>query len=220
MVEIIPVLDIRGGIAVSGKSGNRESYGPLKSVYSSQPNLLKLAIALPFERLYVADLDGIVNRSPDMTTLVKIASIKSTMADIGIRDSRDLDLFDGTNLELILGTETLKDYDILREALERFEGEVLVSIDIKGGKVISSFLPKDPVKCYEALTSVGVDRVIFLNISAVGTQRPDFSFIKNINKTGEILVGGGSTKKSLHELKKNNVDGVLVGTALHRGDWM
>ena len=30
---IIPVMDFKNGIAVSGKSGNRETYNPLKTVF-------------------------------------------------------------------------------------------------------------------------------------------------------------------------------------------
>lgn len=36
MINIIPVMDLMDGIAVSGKSGNRNTYTPLKSVYSNR----------------------------------------------------------------------------------------------------------------------------------------------------------------------------------------
>ena len=34
MLEIIPVIDLMNSVAVSGKSGNRSEYTPLKTIYS------------------------------------------------------------------------------------------------------------------------------------------------------------------------------------------
>ncbi len=33
MIEIVPVLDLIGNQAVSGKSGNRSTYTPLNTIY-------------------------------------------------------------------------------------------------------------------------------------------------------------------------------------------
>jgi uncharacterized protein related to proFAR isomerase len=52
----------------------------------------------------------------------------------------------------------------------------------------------------------------------VGTGKSDFSFIKDLNKTGEILLGGGITQKDISAMEKLDVEGVLVGTALHNGE--
>ena len=219
-MEVVPVLDIRGGVAVCGVSGRREEYRPLKSVFSETSDPAKIATALPFEQLYVADLDGIVEHRPDIKTLRALAGIKKTMIDLGVRVSEDLAIFDEFNCEIILGTETVKDRMVVSEALNRFGNQVIVSIDIKGGRVLSEFLPSNPLEAYHALVDLGVRRSIFLNISSVGTERSDFSFIKDLNKTGEILLGGGITKKDLTRLEASIVDGVLVGTALHKGLWM
>jgi phosphoribosylformimino-5-aminoimidazole carboxamide ribotide isomerase len=109
---------------------------------------------------------------------------------------------------------------VISEALVRYPGRVLISIDIKDDRVISGFLENDPIRAYQQIIELGVDRVIFLNISAVGTGKPNFSFMKGLNKTGEIILGGGITKDDLDYMEKNHVDGVLVGTSLHRGLWM
>ena len=219
-MEVVPVLDIRGGVAVSGVAGRREEYRPLKSVFSETSDPAKIAKALPFEQLYVADLDGIVEHRPDIKTLRALAGIKKTMIDLGVRVSEDLAIFDEFNCGVILGSETVKDRMVVSEALNRFGDRVIVSIDIKGGRVLSEFLPSNPLEAYHALVDLGVRRSIFLNISSVGTERSDFSFIKDLNKTGEILLGGGITKKDLTRLEASIVDGVLVGTALHKGLWM
>ncbi|MFQ5800449.1 MAG: HisA/HisF-related TIM barrel protein, partial [Candidatus Hydrothermarchaeales archaeon] len=112
---------------------------------------------------------------------------------------------------------TVEDPAVLAKALERFGERVIVSIDIKGGSVLSDFLPPSPSDAYRALGDMSAKKVIFLDISAVGTLKADFSFIKDLNKTGEILVGGGIMGKDLTEMERIKVDGVLVGTALHKG---
>jgi phosphoribosylformimino-5-aminoimidazole carboxamide ribotide isomerase len=217
MVEIIPVLDIRGGIAVAGMSGLRDQYLPLQSVFSRSPEPVEIAKSLPYDRLYVADLDGIVSHSPDIRTLERLSKVKKLSADIGIRNSSDLNLFKDIKCEIILGTETAEAKKVIFQALKLFGKRIILSIDIKDGRVLSGFLPPNPLDAYQEILTLGVRRVIFLNISAVGTQKSDFSFIKDLNKTGEILLGGGITKKDLDKMENLKVDGLLVGTALHKG---
>ena len=43
---IIPVIDLKNGEAVSGKSGMRETYKPLKTVFNDSSNPLAIARAL------------------------------------------------------------------------------------------------------------------------------------------------------------------------------
>lgn len=220
MVEVIPVLDIRGGQAVSGRSGKREEYAPLQTVFAESSNPVIIAKNIPFKRLYVADLDGVVEGVPGIATLRRLAGLKEIMIDPGVRMPGDLDLFDEVDSGIVLGTETVKGPEVIREALRRFGERVRVSIDIKEGRVLSGFLPGDPLESYEALQELGLSRVIFLNISAVGTEEADFSFIKDLNKAGEILLGGGITCEDLPVIEESGVNGVLVGTALHKGRWM
>ena len=46
MLEIIPVIDLMNSLAVSGKSGNRETYTPLQTVYASSADPMEIAISL------------------------------------------------------------------------------------------------------------------------------------------------------------------------------
>ncbi len=219
MVEIIPVLDIRGGVAVAGKSGNREEYRPLETVFAGGSDPAAIASALPYPRLYVADLDGIVTGRPDIGTLKSLSQLKDLMVDLGVRDAYDLQLFSDLSCDIVLGTETVSEMRVITEAIRRFGvGRIIVSLDIKMGAVLSDFLQHHPQNAYDMLSAVGVRRVIFLDISMVGTGKSDYRFIKNLNKAGEIILGGGITAEDFGWLKRAPVDGVLVGTALHRGE--
>lgn len=214
-MEIIPVLDVMNGIAVSGKSGEREKYRELKTIFASSSNPLEIARNLPYEKLYVADLDGITKGKPDIKLLKKLSRIKKLLVDAGIRNYGDVERISGINAEIIIGTETLQNFETLKEALKKFGKRIIVSIDVKNKKVLSNILPNAPYEALEILRKLGARRFIFLDISSVGTLRGfKFDFIKNCNE--EIFVGGGIRKEDLKKLEKK-VSGVLVGTALHRG---
>ena len=57
---IIPVLDLKNGIAVSGKSGKRDTYKPLMTVFHKSASPQEIAKSLKdgcAVRIYIADLD-------------------------------------------------------------------------------------------------------------------------------------------------------------------
>lgn len=215
-MEIIPVLDVMNGRAVSGKSGEREKYRELKTIFASSSNPLKIARNLPYEKLYVADLDGIMRGKPDLELLKKLSEIKRLLVDAGIRNYGDVERISGINSEIIIGTETLQNLETLKEALKKFGKRIIVSIDIKNDKVLSQILPSSLAESSEILRKLGARRFIFLDISSVGTLRGfKLDFIKNCGE--EIFVGGGIRKEDLKKLEKIGVSGALVGTALHKG---
>ncbi len=216
-MEIIPVIDILKGIAVHAVKGERENYKPLKSIYSTTPDPLEIARNLPYDRIYIADLDAIMEGKPNIELIKKISQEKKVILDPGIRTVEDLKLYKDISISPVLGTETLESIETLRKALETFE-EVFLSIDIKENRVISPFLNLSPLECFELFYEEGVENFIFLEISKVGTlSSPAYEYLDKIEGKAGVFVGGGVRKEDIERLKKKRVSGVLVGTALHRG---
>lgn len=222
-MRLIPVLDIRNGEAVAGKSGKRAGYKPLVTIFASSSDPAEIAEKIPLRDLYVADLNGIMEGSPDFRLLKELSLLKKLMVDAGVRNYTDVEKISGLNVDVIIGTETLGSTGTLQKALERFKERIIVSIDIKNDKVISSYLPENPTETFNYLRALGARRFIFLDISSVGTLRGfRFDFLKGL-KIGtvgsdiEILVGGGIVQGDLARLEKLGASGALVGTALHRG---
>lgn len=214
-MDIIPVMDIMGGIAVSGKSGRRLEYRALRTVFADSSNPIEIAKNLPFERLYVADLDGIMKGAPNLRILEELGDVKRLMVDAGIKDLDDYDRISHLKADIVVGSETLQDMDTL-EAIIREREDVIFSIDIKDREVLSSFLPRMPIEALELL-SAKIKRFIVLDISSVGTLGSDFSLLDRIKVPDiEIYYGGGIKKEDIDKLEKR-VDGALVGTALHNG---
>ena len=62
-MNIIPVIDIRDGIVVHARGGERANYQPLKSLLTQSVKLEQVIDDLlawyPFKQLYIADLDAI-----------------------------------------------------------------------------------------------------------------------------------------------------------------
>ncbi len=215
-MEIIPVIDIAGGRAVAGRSGEREKYEALKSIYADSSDPVEIARNMPFKRLYAADLDGVMKGKPDLRLLKLLGSIKEVLTDIGIRRYEDYIALRGVGVTPIVATETLADATRLKEMLDR---GAIVSIDVKWGKVLSPFLSGDIKEAFEFFRREGASKFIFLDISAVGTMAGNrFDFLRRLELVGiEVMVGGGITQGDLDHLKNLGVSGALVGTALHRG---
>jgi len=216
-MEVIPVLDIMNGRAVSGKSGRRWEYTNLKTVYSDSSDPVEIARALPHERLYVADLDGITGDKIDYPLLENLSKVKRLIVDTGVKDYDDYQRIATLNVDVIAATETLQDSEAIENIIE--EG-CIVSIDMKDGTVLSQAGKFDsPYDAYDHFEMLGADRFIFLDISSVGTLGGNrFSFIEDLDsEDAEIMVGGGIVPEDLAELEKMGVDGVLIGTALHQG---
>lgn len=224
MTEIIPVLDLMFGIAVSGKSGQRDTYKPLHTVYSKTPDPVEIAISLKrrgFKRIYVADLDSIEGRGSNLEVVKNINHVLPVMLDWGVNEIKNfafaLDFAD----KIIIATETLDSWADLEEILERFPKErIVVSIDVKDGVILS----KDPsIKLSSAaskLRKLKLEEIILLDISGVGTLKGfNVDLLDKFNGLEESLIlGGGIKPLEIQDLKNRGIKKFLLGTALHRGE--
>src|SRR5215471_209116 len=75
-MEIIPVLDLKGGVVVRARMGQRHLYQPIETRLAATSDPLDVARGLlaihPFATLYVADLDAIVGRGDNGAALRQI----------------------------------------------------------------------------------------------------------------------------------------------------
>jgi phosphoribosylformimino-5-aminoimidazole carboxamide ribotide isomerase len=230
-LKIIPVIDILGGVAVHAVKGRRSEYQPLKSTLCASANPLDVALAfkaLGFSELYVADLDAIMTGRPNFAVLKQIADTTglSLMVDAGVADlERAKKLLKSNAAKVIIGTETLPRLSFVREAVESLGRErVVVSLDLKGGKVIGRFeLGKlsDPLDLLREFQGMGVEQLIVLDLDRVGSGEGVNTPLLNSalkNRRVKVFVGGGVRGiADLLELKKIGVFGVLVATAMHSG---
>ena len=230
-MKIIPVMDILNGVVIHAVRGRRSEYQPLKSVLCASAKPLDVALAfkaLGFGELYVADLDAITGERANFGILKQIADTTGLklMVDAGIADFKRAEkLLKSHVSKIVIGTETLPSIGFVGEAVKFFGSErVVVSLDLKGAKVISGFeLGKfrNPMSLLREFRGMGVDQIIVLDLARVGSgQGVNMPILKEVlrNFKGKVFVGGGVRHiKDLVELENVGVFGVLIATALHSG---
>ena len=144
---IIPVMDLKNGKAVSGKSGNRETYTPLKTVFNKSSEPIAIAQALKksgFSRIYIADLDAIEGNSSNLKIAGEINQIIPVMFDSGIKNFIDVQKILDKVDKVIIATETIENFDDIELIFSKFPQKNLVlSIDIKDGKVLGKHIKID-----------------------------------------------------------------------------
>jgi phosphoribosylformimino-5-aminoimidazole carboxamide ribotide isomerase len=232
-MRLIPVLDLKNGIAVHAVRGERQTYRPVVSVLSPDADPVKVAAGFRdqfgFTELYVADLDAILGQG-NQHSLIRTLALHSEMILIvdagaanveGVR--RILDL--GAR-KVIIGAETLTNWEAATAILDSFPQEKLVfSLDMRAGKVLSAYQPLSamrPIEALDKLFQAGWKEIVLLDLARVGAQsgidldllgkaRHDFPELT-------LLVGGGVRDvNDLVALRSLGVDGVLIATIIHRG---
>ena len=230
-MKVIPVIDVLNGVAVHGIRGERERYQPLKSTLCRSADPLDIALtfeSLGFSSLYLADLDAILGKSANFNIYRQIMTQTrlDLMVDTGIADITKAKKVLATEVSKIaIGSETLNSLDFLGQAVKAFgEDKVVVSIDLKKGKVLSvseAIASMDAVSFAQKLRKIDVNQIIFLDLDRVGTEHGiNLALLRSVlEKTGvEVLVGGGiRSLQELEELRKLGVSGALVATILHNG---
>jgi phosphoribosylformimino-5-aminoimidazole carboxamide ribotide isomerase len=209
-MEIIPVIDLMNGLAVSGKSGNRKEYVPIKSVLCDSSNPLDVIAKYKengAKKVYIADLNSIMSTGNNFETVKNLDIFK--IVDFGVTDKKDLENVKKYVNMTILGTETLNDISILKEE------NIILSLDFKDGKLLNYNLE-------EILSEIDKKTpLIILDISSVGTQKGiNVELIKDILKKTDnpIYIGGGiKSEDDLKISKELGISGVLIGTTIHNG---
>ncbi|ADP76954.1 hisA/hisF family protein [Methanothermus fervidus DSM 2088] len=226
MIEVIPVLDIKDGIAVAGKSGKRETYTPLKTIYSRSPDPIEIALSLRRQgarRIYIADLNGIERTGNNLEIAKKINYIIPTMLDFGVNDFKTFKFLLNFSRQVIVATETLESFEELEKIVSKFPtSRIVVSVDIKDDKLYSKNLDISLIDFRDKLLDLGISsEIILLDISRVGTEKGINENIIEIFKDlkDKLILGGGITLKDVPKIKNFGIKKILVGTALHKGEF-
>lgn len=220
---IIPVLDLKNGTAVSGKSGKRDTYTPLKTIFHDSSSPLEIASALKkagATRIYIADLDAIECVGSNLEIVKKINEHISVLLDSGASNIDDIENALEAADKVIVATETLKNIEDLSQIFNRFAEDLIISIDIKNGNIYSKYMNIKPKELIEKIKELHPPEVILLDISMVGSEKGfNEELIKKFSQIGKsLIIGGGITEKDIIQLENAGFNKFLVGTALHKGN--
>ena len=224
MIKKIPVLDLKEGQAVSGKSGLRDTYQPLQTVFAPSSSPVEIAQGLKLngaDELYIADLDLIEKKGHNVNEIKMANTILPVMLDAGVKDVESFSFFLDYAFKIIVPTETLEDIDELYNIFEKYPKErIVISVDVKDNELYCKNLDLNFNQYKEILKELDPVEIILLDISGVGTNHgynkkllDEFEDMKD-----KLIMAGGLNKDSIDELEKLGIKKVLVGTSLHSGE--
>ena len=220
-MQIIPVIDLMGGLVVRARLGERASYAPLATPLAATSAPLDVVAGLlalhPFKILYVADLDAIAETGDHAGVLAGLATAFPGLrfwVDNGVADlARAEAWLAGHDGDLVIGSESQRDADLV----ERLRGNarIILSLDFRG----EAF--QGPP---ELLARPGLwpQRVIAMTLARVGSDAgPDMARLAGVvAQAGDRKVfaaGGLRGAAVVRALAAGGVAGVLVASALHDG---
>ncbi|RVU17832.1 HisA/HisF-related TIM barrel protein [Methylobacterium oryzihabitans] len=218
--EVVPVLDLRHGAVVRARAGERHAYAPIATPLSPSAAPAEVArgllAALPARRLYVADLDAIMDgAAPDRAALAAIRAAcpgVEIWLDAGFSTRPAVEaVLEGGLARPVLGSESQADAALVRWCGTRG----ILSLDSRDGA------PLGPAALHEDPESWPPD-IIVMTLSRVGAGTgPDLGALAAVRARapGAALYAAGGLRgpEDLAPLAAAGAAGVLVASAIHDG---
>jgi phosphoribosylformimino-5-aminoimidazole carboxamide ribotide isomerase len=241
-MQIIPVLDIAGGVAVLAQAGDRTHYAPLESdlvpgsVGEPVAVLRAFHSVLGIHQCYVADLDAIQGGPVQRSLLRELAAFHTGFAGALMVDAGThlpegaLEIISCGASEVVVGLETLHAFADLA-AIVQLVGQprVVFSLDLRLGTPILHPAMQDArgagpeaVSLAEQAAAAGATSILILDLGRVGTGcGVDLGLIESLRHRlpgVRLLAGGGVlTRADLERMRDSGCDAALVASAIHTG---
>lgn len=224
MLKKIPVIDLKQHQAVSGKSGMRDTYTPLNTIFAPSSSPIEIAQGLKLngaDEMYIADLDLIESQGHNIDDIRMVNTILPVMFDGGVKNLEAFEFFLDYAYKIIVPTETLESIDEMRKIFEKYPKErIVVSVDVKNNELLSKNFDMSLAEFKEILKELDPNEIILLDITGVGTEKgynkqllDEFDDLKD-----KLIIAGGLNKQSIAELDALGIKKVLIGTSLHSGE--
>ena len=229
-MKIFPAIDIKDKKCVRLLKGNFDNQTTYEQSPYDQASKYKDA---GFLNLHIVDLDGALSGEliniDIIENIVKKLNISKGIGG-GIRSVGQIKAYLNIGIDkVILGSAAIKNPDFLKKVCEEFKDKIALGLDAKKGKLSVSGWKETTDKTAEDylrnVNNYGFSRVIYTDIDRDGTKtEPNIEETKNIAKisSAPVVVSGGISSiqdvKKIIELKKFNIEGVIVGKAIYDGD--
>jgi phosphoribosylformimino-5-aminoimidazole carboxamide ribotide isomerase len=229
-MRIVPVLDLKGGVVVHARRGQRAQYAALRSPLVDGCEPVPVARALcavgQTRRLYVADLDALAGEPVDVATLAALSAVAELWVDAGApAPERAADLARAGVARNVVGTESLGPDDPGVPCAAAPAPPLVLSIDLREGRLISprpELAGRDPVAAAPLAAVLGVQELIVIDLARVGSDSgPPLREVAQLAAAlpGLAIYAGGGVRDDadLRALESAGATGALVATALHEG---
>lgn len=228
-MDILPVLDLRDGIVVHARRGERASYAPLRSPLLAGSDPLDVLGAMlaatarakgsgPPSAAYLADLDGIVRGAPQWSLLDRLRAHSPVplWLDAGFADAEAAHAAAQRGFVPVVGSESLASIDAmpaLHDALS--DGGWVLSLDADACGA------RDPAEVL-GRPELWPRTVIAMDLTRVGSSVGAIGdWLRQCMATAPdrrwIAGGGVRDREDIRQLDEAGVAAALVATALHHG---
>lgn len=212
-MDVIPVIDVRGGQTVRAVGGQRHAYQPLNSRLAASNDPVDVALGYralwTFPSLYVADLDAIEGRSQSTALVERLTRALpdvSVWVDSGMTAQTTNAAWPPQAIS-IMGSESLK---ILPA---KFPPQAILSLDFKDDRFLG------PAELLEQ-SEIWPQRVICMTLGHVGRNSgPDLKRVAQLARARPDIsvyaAGGIRDVADCRAAQKQGAAGVLIASALH-----
>ena len=229
-MKIFPAIDIKDKKCVrliKGDFGNKTEYetSPIDQAKKYQDH--------GFKHLHIVDLDGaLTGRIVNLDIIQEVVSKHDLKIEIGggVRTLDSIKKYVDVGVDkVILGSAAIKNKEFLKEACEKFKGQIALGLDAKDGNLsVSGWKENLNVKTADFLKEVnnyGVSRIIYTDINRDGMKTsPNFDETIRIAELSNcpVVISGGvssiSDIKKAKDLNNKKIEGIIIGKAIYDGD--
>lgn len=226
---LYPAIDLKDGKCVRLLRGEMAHATEFPHAPTVQARLFE---EQGFEWLHMVDLNGAhegksVNHDA-VHDVLKTISIPVELGG-GIRSMADIERWLEAGISrIIIGTQALREPQLVKDACKAFPGKIAVGIDAKGGMVavdgwdsVSEVRATDLALQYE---DAGVCAIIYTDIARDGMMQgpniPETAALAERISTPVILSGGVSSIHDLLSIKAfahSGIEGAIIGRAMYDG---
>jgi phosphoribosylformimino-5-aminoimidazole carboxamide ribotide isomerase len=219
IVKIIPVIDLKNGVVVHARQGQRTHYQPIQSALCSSANIDQVIQAFlslyAFDSFYIADLDALTGQGEHDNIINALLCCYPQIefwVDQGYRPQAK-PISPLKNHMPVLGSESYCD-DTVAE-LKAFKRRFVLSLDYKDDAILGA-------KSLLDNTNLWPMDIIIMTLDQVGSAKgPDFDklsrFCQQYPEKNFIAAGGVRNSEDLRALQAMGIKRVLLASALHSG---
>ncbi len=223
---MIPAIDLRGGRCVRLLQGDYAQ----ETAYSDDP----VGMAVKWQELgapmlHVVDLDGAkAGRRVQADVVAAICTALSIPVEVsgGMRTMEDIrDALKRGASRVQVGSAAVSDPEMLRAACAAYPEAIVVSIDAKGGEVMTDGWTKGggvaALDLANRVVADGAARVMYTDIARDGSlQGPNIDSLRAMVAAVPVPViasGGITTIEQLRAVMATGCEGAIIGKALYEG---
>jgi len=218
-MKIIPVIDLKDGVVVHARQGDRVHYQPINTDLCKSSDIFQVIGAFlgiyEFDTLYIADLNAITHQGEHnrLITEVLIRFPQITFwIDQGYQ-KHDQCLQHPANYLPVLGSESYRNETI--PELKAYKNNFILSLDYSNSNALGAEnIFSDP--------TFWPENIIIMTLDRVGSSHgPDLEkltgFCRQYPDKNFIAAGGIRDKQDLMALCEAGIHQALVASALHSG---